>query len=62
MATRGARLGSRATVWDHVIYEQHPGSDRLAIDRDDCTAILRALCNVDRWHPWRTVMERRLTP
>lgn len=55
-----AELVSRASVWDYTPYDQAPGDEWLAIDRDHYQKIVDALASVDTWRPWERPLERRL--
>lgn len=57
---RVAELVSAASVWDHTAYDQAPGEEWLAIDRDHYQRIVDALAGVDTWSPWEQPLERRL--
>lgn len=57
---RVASLISTASVWDYTAYDQTPGEEWLAIDRDHYQRIVDALAGVDIWSPWERPLERRL--
>lgn len=57
-----AEAAQRARIWDYAVYEQVPNDEWLAIDREDCERMVRALGQTDRWRPWRVLLERRLGP
>lgn len=56
-----AEAAQYAFVWDHTVYDVIPDDQWLAIDRDDCERLLQALAALDRWRPWYTVLESRLS-
>jgi len=56
-----AEATQHALIWDHAVYEVTLDDQWLAIDRDDCERLLQALAALDRWRPWYTVLESRLS-
>lgn len=57
-----AEAAQQAFIWDHTVYKEVPDDQWLAIDRADCERLLRALAELDRWRPWKTVLlESRLS-
>lgn len=55
-----AEVVRQASVWDHVVYDETPDDQWLAIDREDYSLILDTLATVDAWDPWGQPLERRL--
>jgi hypothetical protein len=56
-----AEAVQRSFIWDHTVYEVIPDDQWLSIDRDDCERLLQALAALDRWRPWSTMLENRLS-
>lgn len=55
-----AEVVRQASVWDHMVYDETPDGQWLAMDREDYGLILDALASVDSWDPWGQPLERRL--
>lgn len=55
-----AEAVQEAEIRDYTVYDEVPGEEWVAIDRDDVARVLAALAEIDRWNPWATVLERRL--
>lgn len=56
-----AGAAQRAFIWDHTVYDATPDGEWLTIDRSDCERLLQALAALDRWRPWKTALESRLS-
>jgi hypothetical protein len=50
----------RAQTWDFTLYDQAPGEEWLAIDRERYEELIRCITRVVHWRPWRTRLEPRL--
>jgi len=56
-----ADAAQQAFIWDHTVYDASPDDQWLSIDRADCQRLLQALAALDRWRPWNTCLESRLS-
>lgn len=56
-----AEAAQQAFIWDHTVYDETLDDQWLAIDRADCERLLQSLAALDRWRPWKTTLESRLS-
>lgn len=49
----------RAETWDYSVYEQTPGPEWVAVNREDLQALYAAAADAATPQPWRTIIERR---